>query len=147
MYQKDLVRDAWKSAGLYEEDDPMLRQFLDLLEEPAHCWDELVAACRRDFAAYKAKVVQPILDSGDTLVRLNVIRAASEDDEFELLERYVAASDPALDEAELRAIALKGVPRLNGALAGKPGLSAAVRSMLAAPVQVPAPDQAPAEAG
>jgi hypothetical protein len=142
MYQKDLVRDAWKSAGLYQEDDPKLRQFLDLIEEPAHCWAELVAACRRDFAAYKAKVVQPILDSGDTLVRLMVIRAASEADELELLERYVAASDPARDEAELRAIALKGVPRLNGALAGKPGLTPAVRSILAAPA--PAPDPAPA---
>lgn len=147
MYQKDLVRDAWKSAGLYDEDDPKLRQFLDLLEDPAQCWAELIAACRRDFAAYKARVVQPILDSGDTLVRLMVIRAASEADELDLIERYISASDPAHDEAELKAIALKGVPRLSGALSGKPDLPPAVRNILAAQAPAPAPAAASAPVG
>ena len=145
MYQKDLVRDAWKSAGLYDEDDPKLRQFLDLLEDPVHCWAELIAACRTEFAAYKARVVQPILASGDTLVHLMVIRAASEADELDLIERYITASDPAREEAELRAIALKRVPRLSDALSGKAGLTPGVRSMLTPPGPAPAaePDSPP----
>lgn len=135
MYQKDLVRAAWKAAGLYDEDDPRLQQFLGLLEDPAHCWPELIAACRRDYAAYKARLVQPILDSGDTLVRLVVIRAAAQTDEIKLLERYVAKSDPARDTAELKAIALKGVRRLDRALTRKADLPQAVRDMLASPVR------------
>lgn len=135
MYQKDLVRGAWKAAGLYDEDDPRLLRFLGLLEHPGYCWPELIAACRQEYAAYKARVVQPILDSGDTLVRLAVIRTAAEPDELKLLERFVAASDPARDTAELKAIALKGVTRLDRALARKADLPQAVRDMLASPVR------------
>jgi hypothetical protein len=133
MYQKALIRDAWKSAGLYDDDDPRLRQFLDLLDDPAYCWPELIAACRQDYVPYKARVAQPILDSDDTLVHLMVIRAAVETDELDLLEQYVSASDPARDAAELRAIALKGVPRLNSALIRKPDLPVAVRDMVEPP--------------
>ena len=62
MYQKDLVRAAWKAAGLYDDPDPRLREFLALLDDPAQCWPELIGACRRDLGDYKAKVAQPILD-------------------------------------------------------------------------------------
>jgi hypothetical protein len=143
MYQKDLIRDAWISAGLYDDDDPKLRQFLDLLDDPTQCWPELIQACRRDFAAYKAKVAQPILDSSDTLVHLMVIRAAAETDELDLLEQYISTSDPARAETELKAIALKGVPRLNDALSGKPGVTQAVRDILAPQPPAPAPPTTP----
>lgn len=141
MYQKDLIRDARKSAGLYDENDPKLRQFLDPLDDPTQCWPELIQACRRNFAAYKAKVAQPILDSSDTLAHLTVIRAASETDELDLLEQHIWASDPARAEAELKAIALKAIPRLNAALSGKPGLTQAVRDILV--LRVPGPRQPP----
>jgi hypothetical protein len=147
MYQKDLVRAAWKAAGLYDEDDAKLRQFLALLDDPAQCWPELIQACRRDFAAYKARLAQPILDSDDTLIHLQVIRAAAEADELDLLERYIGASDPARAEAEFKAIALKGVPRLNSALVGRPGLPQTVRALIPAPRAKAAPEATPAHPG
>jgi hypothetical protein len=123
MYQKDLVRDAWKTAGLYDENDAKLQQFLQLLDDPAQCWSELIVTCRRNFADYKAKLVQPIMSSSDTLVHLMVIRAADGADELALLEQYISGSDPTRDEVELKTIAVKNVPRLNRALAKKPDLT------------------------
>ena len=37
MYQKDYVRSLWKAAGLYDENDAKLQQFLKLLDEPTLC--------------------------------------------------------------------------------------------------------------
>jgi hypothetical protein len=133
MYQKDLVRNAWKSAGLYDQNDAKLQQFLQLLDDPAQCWSELIVTCRRNFADYKAKLVQPLMDSSDTLVHLMVIRAADGADELALLEQYISGSDPTRDEVELKTIALKNVPRLNRALAKKPNLTKPVSDALASP--------------
>jgi hypothetical protein len=133
MHQKDLVRDAWRSAHLYVASDPKLQPFLDMLDDPTQCWSELVNACRRSYAAYKARVVEPILASGDKLVHLMIIRFASEayEDEMALLEQYIASSDPALDEVELKTIALKRIPRLDKALNKKPNLPKDVNAMIA----------------
>lgn len=143
MHQKDVVRSAWKSADLYEEEDPKLQQFLELLDDPTQCWSELVDACRRSFAAYKAKVAQPILASSDKLVHLMLIRSTYEayDDEMALLERYIASSDPLRDELELKAIALKRIPRLHEALKRKPNLPQHLRAMIAS--ESPAANQPP----
>jgi hypothetical protein len=133
VYQKDLIRNAWKAAGLYDENDSKLQQFLLLLDDPTQCWTQLIQTCRRDFADYKAKVTQPILDTNDTLVHLMVIRAATSADELALLEQYITTSDPVRHGTELKAIALKRVRRLNKALAKKPGLTEPVREALASP--------------
>ncbi len=133
MHQKDLIRNAWKAAGLYDEKDSRLMQFLKLLDEPAQCWPGMIDACRRNYAAYKAKVVQPILGTADKLVHLSLIRAAlpTSDDEIELLQSYVTSSDPVRDEIELKAIALKNVPALNEALRKKANLTPEVRAVVA----------------
>jgi len=134
MYQKDLIRNVWKSAGLYDENDSKLQQFLKLLDDPNQCWKEMTDTCRRSFASYKAKLVQPILDSGDKLTHLILIRSASEsnDDEMALIEGYVASSDPKRDVVELRAVALRNIPRLTDALRQKPNLAQEVRDTVAA---------------
>jgi hypothetical protein len=134
MYQKDFIRSAWKSAGLYDENDAKLQQFLKMLDDPTQCWSELTDACRSRFAAYKAKVAQPILASSDKLVHLMIIRSTRETmgDEVDLLEQYIASSDPVRDEVELKAIAFKNISRLNDALTKKPNLTNEVRRTLAA---------------
>jgi hypothetical protein len=130
MHQKDFVRAAWTAAGLYDEQDAKLQQFLVRLEDPTQCWPELIGVCRREYSSYKARLAQPILDAKDALVHLALIRAASEPDELALLEKYVAASDPASDETELKAIALKNVAALNRALAERADLPASVQAIL-----------------
>lgn len=130
MHQKDFVRAAWTTAGLYDEQDAKLHQFLVRLEDPTQCWPELIGVCRTEYSSYKARLAQPILDAKDALAHLALIRAASEPDELQLLEGYVAASDPASDETELKAIALKNVAALNRALAEKADLPASVQAIL-----------------
>jgi len=134
MYQKDLIRSAWKSAGLYDEKDSKLQQFLGMLDDPTQCWNELSDACRRSYAAYKTKLVQPILGTGDKLVHLMLIRTSTEsnDDEMSMIEQYVASSDPVRDQIELKAVALKNIPRLNAALTKRPDLTADLRGIIAA---------------
>lgn len=138
MHQKDLIRSAWMSAGLYDEDDPKLRQFLDQLDDPQQCWAGMTRLLRRSFAAYKNKVIAPILADGDAFTRLAVIRAlADSDDEAPLIERFVSTSDPVRDEVELMAIAERAVPRFDKALRRKRHLTAAVLGVLAARPQPP----------
>ena len=133
MHQKDLIRSAWKAAGLYDEGDTKLEQFLKMLDDPTQCWSEMIDTCRRSYAAYKGELVQAILASNDKLVNLALIRAAvpANDDELALLKAYIASSDPVRDETELRAIALKNVSTLNAALKKKRGLTPAVAALLA----------------
>jgi hypothetical protein len=144
MYQKDLIRSVWKSAGLYDEKDSKLQQFLKLLDDPNQCWKEMTDTCRRSFASYKAKLVQPILDSADKLSHLILIRSASEsnDDEMALIKGYIASSDPKRDQTELRAVALRNIPHLTSALMQKPNLTQEVRDTIAA-LAPPTPPPAP----
>jgi len=132
MHQKALIREAWASAGLYDEDDPKLQQFLAQLDDPNQCWAGMARLLRRDFAAYKDRVVPPILAQGDTLTRIMVARAiADTEDEAPLLETYIAASDPVRDEVVLRAVAERNVPRFNKALKRRRNLTPSVRATLA----------------
>lgn len=133
MYQKDLVRSAWKAAGLYDENDSKLQQFLKQLDDPTRCWAEMIAECRRSYASYKSKLIAPLIGTGDKLVRLSLIRAAlpSADDEMTMLKDYIGKSDPVRDETELKAIALKNVAVLNRSLKTKANLTASVSALIA----------------
>jgi hypothetical protein len=133
MYQKDVVRSAWKAAGFYDENDSKLAQFMKLLDDPTQCWPEMIDTARRSYADYKLKLAKAILAGNDKLTHLALIRAAlpGAEDEIAVLKDYVASSDPVRDETELKAIALKNVSELNDSLKAKPNLTPAVSAMLA----------------
>jgi hypothetical protein len=132
MHQKEAVRRAWSEAGLYDDPDPKLQQFLRLLDDPEQCWSEMAQICRHSFAEYKTRLVQPVLNCGDPLVRLLMIRTlADADDEAPLLESFIAASDPLQHRTELTAIAQRNSGGLNRTLTQKRGLPDEVRAILA----------------
>jgi hypothetical protein len=133
MHQKDAVRNAWKAAGFYDDNDSKLGQFMKLLDDPTQCWPEMIDNVRRNYVDYKAKLAKAILASNDKLIHLAIIRAAlpGADDEMSVLKDYIASSDPIRDEAELKAIALKNVAALNKSLRAKKNLPPAVTAMLA----------------
>jgi hypothetical protein len=133
MHQKDAVRNAWKAAGFYDDNDSKLEQFMKLLDDPTLCWPEMIDAVRRNYTDYKARLAKAILASNDKLVHLAIIRAAlpSADDEMSVLKDYIASSDPIRDETELKAIALKNVEGLDESLRAKANLTPAVSAMLA----------------
>ena len=125
MHQKDSVRKAWADAGLYRTDDAKLRQFLQHFDDARmECWPELVAACRAHYPEYKAVLAKPLWDTGDKLLRLNLIRAAdtTHKDEVSLVKGFVDASHALDDQPELQAVVHLGHARLAAAVAAKPGV-------------------------
>ncbi len=132
MHQKDTVRSAWKAAGFYDDNDSKLAQFMKLLDDPTQCWPEMIDTARRNYTEYKAQLAKAILGTNDKLTHLAIIRAAmpGADDEISVLKEYIASSDPARDETELKAIALKNVAELNKSLKSKANLTPAVAAML-----------------
>jgi hypothetical protein len=132
MHQRTAIQEAWRKAGLYDSADPKLKTFLEMLDDPRQCWPELVAASRGVYADIKAKLVGPILETGDKLMRLNLIRAADPNraDEVGLLSEFIKTSDPQRDEIELQEIARKSTPQLLSDLKQKPGLTLRVSEVV-----------------
>jgi hypothetical protein len=144
MHQKERIKQAWRDAGLYDSGDEKLLAFLELLDGPRGCWPELAEECRRNYPAYKARLVNPILDTADKLLRLNLIRIAMPEhrDEVDLLRRFIRKSDPHRDAIELKALALKGVARLTKDIRLKENLPAELRVIVgSAPAARPAARQ------
>src|SRR5213594_4063258 len=90
MYQKDAAKAAWTAAGLYRSKDAKLRKFLKYFDDsPMDCWPEVVKKARSDYSEYMEQLVQPLWQTGDKLLRVNLIRYAdlSHKNEFELLAK------------------------------------------------------------
>ena len=131
MHQKDLVKQLWQAAGLYQSRDAKLQEFLRRIDDPRECWPELVDACRRNYPEYIKQLVDPLVNAGDKLLRLNLIHAADvqKETEVELLRSYVKRSDPQADEIELRAVAIKGIDALNAEIKRKKNLPPALQEI------------------
>jgi len=130
MHQKDLVKQAWEKAGLYRSKDAKLRQFLAHFENVrTDCWPELTAEMRDRYPEYLDVLVQPLWDSGDKLVRVNLLRLARLDDKREraLVDKVIDASDPRTDVVELRTAVMRGDATLASHVAAKKGLDPDMR--------------------
>jgi len=126
MHQKDLALRAWRAAGLDRSDDPRVVAFLQRVQTaPGACWAELVEECRNRLRDQVRILFAPLWQSGDKLLRVNLIRAAdpARNDEVELLLGAVRACDAMRDEPELRAAVEKRHEGLLAPAASKPGLS------------------------
>ena len=142
MHQKGLVKQAWQAAGLYDSKDLKLAPFLRLLDAAsADCWPQLLAECRKNFGNYKAKLADPIWNTGDKVLRLNLIRSAdlTLPDEAAILHKYVAKCDPKRDALELRAFVQTGSPQLTRAASKLAALAAdrKVAASFAVPAKSP----------
>lgn len=85
-----IVKQAWSRAGLYDSKDPKLQRFLQHFERTIHgCWPDLWPLVQESYAEYKEQLLTPIWDTGEKLLRLNVIRvlAPDRDDEVEIFRR------------------------------------------------------------
>jgi hypothetical protein len=134
MHQKDAAIKAWEDAGLFRTHDKRLRELLERIRtSPVGCWPEYVDLVRGEYSTYKERLVRPLWESGDPLLRVNLIRAASPrayKDEAELLKRFAKEVDPRKDQHEVLALARAGDDKLRRQLAKRkdmpPRLAAAV---------------------
>jgi hypothetical protein len=111
MHQRAAAKAAWQAAGLYQ--DAKLTGFLDAFEGcQADCWPALAAQVRDRYARQKRKIAAALWDSGDKLLRLNLIRTLDPGvpDELNLMKRYLRSCDPAADGHEIRAFTESGDP-------------------------------------
>src|SRR2546427_3788579 len=107
MHQKELVKQAWVEAGLYRGRDVKLAAFLEYFDRASmDCWPEVVKELREHYPELKERLVIPIWNTQDKLLRLNVIRAIDFErkDEADLLQKLVRRTDAATDTPELHAV-------------------------------------------
>lgn len=136
MHQKDAIKEAWRAAGLYESRDAKLQEFLHRLDAaPFECWPEFVDEVRRNYPEYKRQVVEPIVNSGDKILRLSLIRNAdfTKRDEAAIAARFVARADPVKDQAELKALLLHGSPEIVGSIRKLKNLPRDLKAMIEPP--------------
>jgi hypothetical protein len=141
MHQRDAAIKAWEDAGLFRTGDRRLRELLERIRTSSvECWPELVELVREEYASYKERIVRPLWESGDTLLRVNLIRAADPkayQDEAGLLARFAKEIDPQEHEHEVLALARAGGEKLRTQLAKRkdmpPRLAAALGRAPGAP--------------
>lgn len=112
MYQKAAAKAAWTAAGLYKSKDAKLRDFLKHVEtEEQDCWSKLAKRLRANAPEIFGQIVAPLWDSGDKLLRVNIVRHLdpSRKDEHDLLTKLSRRLDPRSDAPELAAIAQSGI--------------------------------------
>ncbi len=97
MQDRDIVKQAWLEAGLYDSPDPALQDFLQHFERSLHgCWPDLWPLVRERYTQYKEQLLTPIWDTGEKMLRLGIILALAPDraDELELFQRLARRPDP-----------------------------------------------------
>ncbi|GHO83205.1 hypothetical protein [Dictyobacter formicarum] len=104
---RQMVRQAWLEAGLYNLNDPRLQSFLQHFEHTIHgCWPDLCPLVRERYAEYKEQLLTPIWDTGQKMLRLSVIQSLAPDhnDELEIFQRIIQRPDVNGNPWELEAL-------------------------------------------
>lgn len=107
MHQRDAARAAWSAAGLTKTRDEKLRRFLHAFDAlPNDCWPQVVALVRKEFPEHLQQLALPLWNSGDKLLRVNLIRHAdlSRKDEADLVGRWATSLDAERDGYELSSV-------------------------------------------
>ncbi len=133
MHQRETAKAAWTAAGVYQNADARLRQFLTAFEQcPADCWPALTGQVRDAYPRYKKRLASALWASGDKLLRLNLIRSLdpSRPDELNLMKTYLRSCDPATDIPEIGAFFESGHPAVVAQLAKIPALPAGLRQAI-----------------
>lgn len=111
MHQRDAARAAWAAAGLTKTRDAKLQRFMrDFDALPNDCWPQVLALVRKDYPEYLEQLAAPLWKSGDTLLRVNLVRHAdlSRKDEAALVGRWAAGLDAQRHRYELAAVVEHG---------------------------------------
>jgi len=130
MFQRNVAKQRWVAAKLYQAPDAHLKAFLDYADtNPAACWDDLAAQFRKDYYDLFDRIVPPLAASSDRALRVQLFvhLDPKQPKELALMRDFIRSADPAADQPELRAIASLKDSAVQKELASRPG----VASMLA----------------
>lgn len=132
MYQKEAAKAAWTAAGLYRSRDPNLRAFLKHIDTAApDCWVKLAEKLRAEHPQLLEPIVAPLWNSGDKLLRVNIVRHLdpSRKDEHDLLDRLARKLDAKDDGPELVAIARSGTTKAIDRIAKRSDVPEPIRGL------------------
>lgn len=133
MHQRELARAAWRKAGLYSVRDRDMMAFLNRFEkETDHCWQDLAETVRKTCPQHKAALVMPLWETGDPLLRKNLLDTAdlSQEDERKLVERLLGNVDPRRHGPVLLDAVRLEDPRILDIIDRYPDLPLAVRDIV-----------------
>lgn len=108
MNQREMVKQLWREAGLYDSKKSNLQAFLKHFDEhPEKCWDVYAELIRQDYEDIFNYITTPLQNSEDQLLRLNIIRRMDPKKRRELnqLKSMMSKSDLQKDELLMMAIA------------------------------------------
>src|SRR5215213_7278987 len=101
MHIRDLVLRIWAEQGLNARRNARLHAFLtDQVEHPDRSLEDTLTSIRTDYNDLFALLVPPLLETGDKLLRVTLIRNADLNNpkELRLLNAFVRRADPGEDE-------------------------------------------------
>jgi len=107
MLLRDLVRQTWADAGVYDIRDARLQRFLQYVEgQRVECWPEIAGTFRRRFPEYFRVLVPPLVAVEDRALRIHLIASIDRDnkDDMAMLRSAVAQADPDRHRFELDAL-------------------------------------------
>jgi hypothetical protein len=122
------MRKIWRKEGLYQSPSPTMSSFLASIDSESD-WERGLQEFRDKHYALFDRIVPPLLQSEDKLLRLLLIRHAdvSKRRELNLLKRLAQTADPIRDEPELLAILTLGHKSLDREIRDRADLTANLR--------------------
>ena len=130
MLQRAMATHAWHQDGL--DKDKRLRGFFAYLDKhPDACWDELAKLVRETYAKYLDRLLLPVWNTGDAIVRANILHRLdpSRPDEAKLLDQFVADLD-GLDARQIGAAVETGRLEVMQGLAKRDDLTPALAELV-----------------
>lgn len=125
MYLRDLVKNLWAQAGLYERKDARLQSFLKAVDSfPMECWDDFSSRFRQDYYDLFDQLIPPLAASHDQLLRVLLVRMADLDHpkELALAVHFVRHADPVANRPELSALLNRKNPQIQKEMRQRPAL-------------------------
>lgn len=108
MHIRDLAKQRWREAGLYDSKKAKLRAFLKYVDHhPEQCLDEYEKEFRENYYDLFDDLIPPLFDTDDKLLRILLINRidVKKRKERNLLKEFVKTANAIEDERELIAIA------------------------------------------
>jgi hypothetical protein len=125
MYLRDLVKNLWAQAGLYERKDARLQSFLKAVDSfPMECWDDFSSRFRQDYYDLFDQLIPPLAASHDQLLHVLLIRMAQLDrpNELAMAVDFVRRADPVANRPEINALLHRKHPQIQKEMRRRPAL-------------------------
>ena len=134
MYERILILRKWEELGLKQSDKKQVREFIQFVEKnPQLGWAAFAKKFHKSFYRVFDDLIPPLVDIGDNLIILNLIRhfnLKKHRKELYLLKDIAANADPQKLRVSLEALAKLKKPSLTKVLKGRKDLPRQVNAVL-----------------